>query len=917
MKKLTYSSMAAARLRANKRQYLSLVLGIFLSIFLISTLVLSVWGIYQAELQKRYDKVGYLDMVMLDNALVTEEDIRSFDEFDRFGHAYISGIVTDKNVYVGYYDDVGLDLMNMEPIEGRLPETAGEIAVEASVLDILDVSWQIGDLVELAITPVDGTEEVRPFTLVGILPERSIYLSISDHNGLSQFPAILTSTQEPTFAVGRVGIHYLMGLAKHATLDQALSAFYEKAHSSDGNWALYGDFFGLSISGEQRQYSGLGGVLDADREMFTMIAIAASLGASLVLSCAVGISGAMEGVLSKRREEIGVLRALGATRRQIRRMFGRENLIVALVVSPLSVAISVLAVWGLSKLLPNSLVFAFNIWLVLPIVLFSVIVILLSGYLPLARASKLMPMSVIRDTAMLRRSKGVKYKKEFSAPKLIASRQIRFNPTRQIGASLLVGLMLLCSGLLSGFISTYSDYSQVNTAGFYVRGDVAYYSNNHVGFWPSESMSKQSISQIRGLSHVESIEIKRTMTVTLLLDHVPRYAFLQNGLTAYGILDDEQYEEAKSLVPENWEYIDKHREEQRKRYLQFLEDYKIPGEAFDVTITTVDLNAKNLELLKPLIESGRIDVDAVNAGTQVLVVAPEVWIKPMEDGYGYWNFESEEDAKNDPNGEGAYLVARNDTFTVGQQLPILQLYRTEEEGPAKRIDVTPTVGAILSGDAGLTSGYLNDIQIITTEQGLENLGLLNQGLREVAIYLDGEVTPEEEEVLERQLSAIARRHDGYYVFNQMENFRQREQANRQQILLFAAIVVVFFSVAVGMMVSSVTRQLNSEGRTIGMLRAVGADEKAILGCYSGQVHAGIFGGLGISLGLLMLYGLLFVLDGRGYNYHVSASEIRLFLLIAATICVMGLILLFVCKFLLRFRIREIVNKSIIDNIREL
>ena len=101
MKKLTFSSMAAAWLKANKRQYLSLVVGIFLSIFMISTLVLSVWGIYQAELQKRYDKVGYLDMVVLDNPTTTEEIIRSFDEFDRFGHAYISGIVTDRNVYLG------------------------------------------------------------------------------------------------------------------------------------------------------------------------------------------------------------------------------------------------------------------------------------------------------------------------------------------------------------------------------------------------------------------------------------------------------------------------------------------------------------------------------------------------------------------------------------------------------------------------------------------------------------------------------------------------------------------------------------------------------------------------------------------------------------------------------------------------
>ena len=93
MKKLTYSSMAAARLRANKRQYASLMVGIFLSIFLISTLVLSVWGIYQAELQKRYDKVGYLDFVMLDNGVVTEEAIHSFDEFDRDRPECICGLL--------------------------------------------------------------------------------------------------------------------------------------------------------------------------------------------------------------------------------------------------------------------------------------------------------------------------------------------------------------------------------------------------------------------------------------------------------------------------------------------------------------------------------------------------------------------------------------------------------------------------------------------------------------------------------------------------------------------------------------------------------------------------------------------------------------------------------------------------------
>ena len=911
MKKLTYSSMAAARLRANKRQYMSLVLGIFLSIFLISTLVLSVYCIYQAELQKRYEKVGYLDFVILDNSIVTEEEVRSFDEFGTFGHAYISGIVTERNVYVGYYDEVGLSLMNLKPVEGRLPEAAGEIAVEASAMDVLEVSWNVGETVELDITPVDGVSEKRSFTLVGILPERSLHLSVSDNIGLNQFPAILTSGAEPAFSVGRLGVHYLMGLADHATLVQALQAVWNKVQSSKGNWSILGEFYGLSVTGEQQQIYGLSSVIEADREMFSLITIAAVLAGSLILSCGIGISGAMEGVLMKRREEIGVLRALGATRRQIRHMFGRENLLLALIVSPLSILISMGAVWLLSFALPDSLKFAVNIWLILPIALFSVIVILISGYLPLVRASKLMPMSVIRDTAMLRRSKGVKSKKDFSATRLISSRQVRFNPTRQIGASLLVGLMLLCSVLLTTFIINYIEYTVQDMEAFRINAGAHWGYDGHIGFVNSSSMDKRSIAQIRGLNNVEDIHLDREMTVTIILDHVPTYAITDNQ---YGMLENDMFEEVISLD----ESIVDIRAEEREKYLRFKKDYQIEGEAFRTIITTVDLTSGNISKLTPYIESGEIDVDAINAGSEVLVIAPEVWVKPREDGFGYRSWYSEKDVKNDPNGDGAYLAAWNDCYTQGQQLSLLQLYGTEYHGTVHRLDANVIVGAILTNDANLCSGFVGDTWIITTEQGLENMGLLTEGLSEIDVYLDGDITLEEEEILERQLSAIARRFEGYTVFNNLESFRERDAANRQQIFMFAAIAIVFFSVSVGMIVSSVTRQLNSEGRTIGMLRAVGADEKAILGCYSGQINASIGGGMFISIGLLCIYLLLYLIEGvMNHGYVMSWVEWGAFALMCVVNCVMGLVCFLVCKFLLRFRIREIVNKSIIDNIREL
>ena len=917
MKKLSFSTMAAARLRANRRQYMSLALGIFLSIFLISTLVLSVYGIYQAELQKRYEKVGFLDFVILDNDGISEEIIQEFEEFDHIGHAYISGIVTERNVYVGYYDEIGLSLMDMKPIEGRLPEGPGEIALESSAMDVLEVQWQLGEQVELAITPVDGVEETRSFTVVGFLPEMSENLTIIDHNGLNQFPAILTSSQEFPFAVGRLGTHWLMDLAPGKTLNQAIKSYWDAYHADRLGYGAISCFFGLSTTGEQTFFYETGTLLNADGEMYSLILMACVLAGSLILSCGIGISGAMEGVLSKRREEIGVLRALGATRRQIRRMFGRENLLLAAVLSPLSLVISIGAFWLLTLALPGSLVFGVNLWLLLPIALFSVIVILISGYLPLVRASKLMPMSVIRDTAMLRRSKGVKSQKEFSPTRLMAARQVRFNPTRQLGASVLIALMLLGSGMLGALVYGYADARlDGDQEAFTVDSSFGTMSDQFVTVYEKASLSTQSIQQIKALDHVSSILIDREMDIIVQLDTVPQYAKLLNWTNQVGMLDDAMFAEAMEGRPDRGFY-EGLREQYQEDYQSLRKTYGFTGEAFQMSIMTVDLNKENVRILEEHLTEGSVNVDAINAGTQVLVLAPEIWGLYDKNG-GTTTFSQDSTFFEEYVKDGAVLIAENDAFHTGQLLPVTQLYRrSESDSTVHRSDAQVQVCGVVDSLGDLPYSSWKDCVLITTEQGLEKMGLLMEGLRGVNVYLEGELSPEEEARLERQLDAIARRSEGYTVQNWAENYRERMQANRQEIILYASVVTVFFAVAVGMIVSSVTRQLNSEGRTIGMLRAVGADEKAILGCYSGQLNASILGGVAISFGLLGLYCLAFLIDGLRYHYTMNTSDVVACVMMAVIICVMACLCYVICKCLLRLRIREIVNKFIIDNIREL
>ena len=207
--------------------------------------------------------------------------------------------------------------------------------------------------------------------------------------------------------------------------------------------------------------------------------------------------------------------------------------------------------------------------------------------------------------------------------------------------------------------------------------------------------------------------------------------------------------------------------------------------------------------------------------------------------------------------------------------------------------------------------------MITTEEGLENMGFRMEGLRGVDIYLDGKITLEEEARLERQITAIARRNEGYSVRNCMESNREREQANRQQLILCVSVTTVFFAVSVSMIVSSVTRQLHSEGRTIGMLRAVGADEKAILDCYSGSVNAAVIGGLGICLLVVILFIMCMIIDAMPHGYNPFDGQMDIIMITLTAALVMAAACWGLARQILRFRIREVVNKSIIDNIREL
>ena len=66
MKRLSINDIAKASLRTGKRAYLSLAVGIFLSIFLVTSMFFGVQGIYLAQEKARHENNGRQEIILME-----------------------------------------------------------------------------------------------------------------------------------------------------------------------------------------------------------------------------------------------------------------------------------------------------------------------------------------------------------------------------------------------------------------------------------------------------------------------------------------------------------------------------------------------------------------------------------------------------------------------------------------------------------------------------------------------------------------------------------------------------------------------------------------------------------------------------------------------------------------------------------
>ncbi|MBU6389831.1 ABC transporter permease [Patescibacteria group bacterium] len=147
-------------------------------------------------------------------------------------------------------------------------------------------------------------------------------------------------------------------------------------------------------------------VLDGISKIFLALGIAlGTIGGIALFVAAIGIINTMAMAIYERTREIGVMRACGATRATVRRLFTFEAALLGF----LGGAIGLLVSYGLAKIgnvvadrvatsqnIPISGIITFPLWLVLGTIAFTTLIGWLAGLYPAFRAARLDPVEALR-----------------------------------------------------------------------------------------------------------------------------------------------------------------------------------------------------------------------------------------------------------------------------------------------------------------------------------------------------------------------------------------------------------------------------------------------------------------------------------------------------------------------------------------
>ncbi|HDV8361406.1 MULTISPECIES: ABC transporter permease [Bacillus] len=402
-----YKQLSRRYLKGNKKRTILTLIGIVLSVSLISTIGLFMNGTQISQIENTKKRQGYsFHAVVLNYDESILKKIKYNPQIESFGLMSQGETVQvgEAAVQMNFADDNSLKFLKYSIIKGRLPSNDQEVAVDPWVLPYIKENIQIGDSFEL---------NEKKYKLVG-------FLSDSTYTQENKVGRLLTYKSKFSAGEGKI----LVGISSKANFNEVLEGL--KTISGENN---------INISNELIQLEKPG----YNNSIMATLIITISI---VVIATIVVIYNAFQISVVERTRQFGLLRSIGATRKQIRQIVLREATFLAVIAIPIGIICSLIALASLqftfSLLMENSKAVSifyvdWNILLISSII--TLLSVIASSLYPAYFAGKISPLLAISSRLsikkeQIKKQKNSMVKKPLSIPLSMAMKNVKRNKNR-------------------------------------------------------------------------------------------------------------------------------------------------------------------------------------------------------------------------------------------------------------------------------------------------------------------------------------------------------------------------------------------------------------------------------------------------------------------------------------------------------
>ena len=748
----SYKQLTGKYLRRNKKRTTLTIIGIMLSIALISTIGLFFKGIQDAQIQDAKNSSGSFHLVfkktndelttkIINNPKVSRSGFYTISEEIKLRDKLVVNIVTAT--------DKALEILPYNAKLGRLPEKENEVAMEKWILSSINKDTILGNKVK-----VNNIE----YTLVGILEDNVSNqvngngLILSKNNNINkQNAALLVEISSKT---------------KLKTAVEELKQLGDRDSVIENSYLL--QMQGAGGSGFEGLY----------------IALALIIGIVVISTIAV-IYNSFQISVVERIKQFGLLRAVGTTPSQIRKIVLREATILAAIAIPLGLMCSIIAIYGISiafKLIGVDAVMPMKIS-VYPMVLLvsgaiGLAAIYLSALVPAFFAGRISPLSAISGRnsitkEKIKRRNNVVIQKIFGFEGALAAKNIKRNRKRYK----LTVFSIVISVVLFVTFKSFMDIS------LNISSDINESKNIH-------------FSVIRGnqaaVSDEQSIDDKIEDSIITM----------KSVDTVYRVYNPYSFDMAISKNSKVKE-IEDMKNIYKKTTLNGIEKTLIAS-----SIAIYDENS--LEVSKKYLKSGNIDIKKLNSENGVILINKNrVFNQITEKEYfgPLANIKVGDEIDLQYN-EGAQGETDKEKIEFGK-------------GTIKKVKVM----AILENEPFNYRGNSHGLKIITTKETAEKL-ISKKNIKPVNLNISLKDVKSEEAV-KIGIEAAIKSNPSLAIINNIDSNRKDKSAILMvQILLYGFVVVVSLIGSVNI-INTLTTNIILRNREFATLKSIGLTQKGL------------------------------------------------------------------------------------------